>query len=53
MPFYPWTIFLVIGIWLFIFISTGKWFMLGGIIVIGFGIIAYYIRKMLMERQIK
>ena len=43
MPLYPFPIILAIAIWLFIFISTGKWFMLGGLTVSLSGIVAYII----------
>ncbi|WP_405520291.1 APC family permease [Spirosoma sp. KNUC1025] len=38
MPFYPLPVILAIGIWLFIFFSTGITFMLSGVIVIGLGV---------------
>ncbi|WP_461135152.1 APC family permease [Spirosoma lituiforme] len=43
MPLYPLPVLLVIGIWLFIFFSTGPKFMLSGITVIGLGIVAFLI----------
>ncbi len=43
MPLYPVPVVLVIGIWLFIFFSTGLTFMLSGLTVIGAGIIAFLI----------
>ena len=45
MPLYPLPVLLAIVLWAFIFVSTGKWFMLGGIIVIGSGIIAFFLIK--------
>lgn len=44
MPLYPIPVFLAIGMWIFIFISTGKNFMLSGLIVIFTGIIAFLIK---------
>ena len=41
MPLYPLPILLAIGIWLFIFFSTGPTFMLSGLIVIGVGVGAF------------
>ncbi|GAB4054758.1 APC family permease [Spirosoma litoris] len=43
MPFYPLPVVLAIGIWLFIFFSTGLTFMLSGLTVIGLGIITFLI----------
>ncbi|AUD07271.1 APC family permease [Spirosoma pollinicola] len=43
MPLYPFPVILVIGIWLFIFFSTGIPFMLSGLTVIGLGIVAFLI----------
>ncbi|MGV3561233.1 APC family permease [Larkinella arboricola] len=43
MPLYPLPVLLVIGIWTFIFISTGQAFMLSGLTVIGLGIVVYLI----------
>ena len=43
MPLYPVPVILAIIIWAFIFISTGGWFMLGGMIVTLTGVIAYFL----------
>lgn len=43
MPLYPLPVILAIGIWLFIFFSTGLTFMLSGLAVIGLGIITFLI----------
>ncbi len=43
MPLYPLPVVLVIGIWLFIFFSTGLTFMLSGLVVIALGIIAFLV----------
>lgn len=43
MPLYPLPVILVIGIWLFIFFSTGTKFMLSGLTVIVLGIIAFLV----------
>lgn len=45
MPLYPLPAILAILLWAFIFVSTGPWFMLGGVIVIGSGVIAFYLVK--------
>lgn len=45
MPLYPLPVIIAIGMWLFIFISTGVWYMLGGITVTMLGILAYYLLK--------
>ncbi len=41
MPLYPIPVIVAIGVWLFIFFSTGLSFMLSGLTVIGAGIIAF------------
>jgi amino acid transporter len=41
MPFYPVPVIIAIAMWLFIFISTGIWYMLGGMTVTALGIIAW------------
>ncbi|MVM29685.1 amino acid permease [Spirosoma sp. HMF4905] len=43
MPLYPLPVLLAIGIWLFIFFSTGLTFMLSGLTVIGVGIVTFLI----------
>lgn len=43
MPFYPLPIVLAVGVWLFIFISTGLSFMLSGLVVISLGVLAFLI----------
>lgn len=43
MPFYPLPIILAVGVWLFIFVSTGFSFMLSGLVVIALGIVAFLI----------
>lgn len=45
MPLYPLPAILAIILWGFIFVSTGFWFMLGGIIVIGSGVVAFFAIK--------
>ncbi|MDE3234694.1 MAG: APC family permease [Bacteroidota bacterium] len=45
MPFYPIPALLAIGIWTFIFCSTGYKMMLGGLTVICAGIIVYFIKQ--------
>ncbi|MEI6584585.1 MAG: amino acid permease [Sediminibacterium sp.] len=45
MPLYPLPIIIAIVIWAFLFFSTGKNMMLGGLTVIGLGIIAYIIKS--------
>ncbi len=44
MPLYPIPVVLAIGIWMWIFISTGRAYMLGGMTVIATGIIAFLIK---------
>ena len=41
MPLYPLPVILAIGMWLWIFFSTGQKFMLSGLTVIATGIIAF------------
>ncbi|WP_460933723.1 APC family permease [Spirosoma humi] len=43
MPLYPIPVLLAIGVWLFIFFSTGLTFMLSGITVIGLGVVAFLV----------
>jgi len=43
MPLYPLPIILAVGVWLFIFVSTGFSFMLSGLIVIALGVIAFLV----------
>ncbi|GAB3979705.1 APC family permease [Spirosoma terrae] len=43
MPLYPLPVLLAIGIWLFIFFSTGTTFMLSGLTVIGLGVVAFLV----------
>jgi fructoselysine transporter len=43
MPLYPLPVILAIGVWLFIFFSTGLTFMLSGLTVIGLGIVTFLI----------
>ncbi len=44
MPLYPLPIILAIGMWLWIFYSTGQKFMLSGLTVIGTGVFAFFIK---------
>ena len=44
MPLFPLPVILAIGIWLFIFWSTGVQMIVYGLIVIGLGILAYFIK---------
>lgn len=50
MPFYPLPVLLAIGIWVFIFVSTGLTFMLSGLSVIGLGIVAYLVSAGVQKR---
>ncbi len=50
MPIYPVPIVLAIGVWAFIFISTGLSFMLSGLTVIGLGVIAYLISSRVRQQ---
>lgn len=45
MPLFPLPVIIATAFWLFIFISTGVWYMLGGLSVTALGIIAYYLIK--------
>jgi len=45
MPLYPLPVILAIGMWGYIFVSTGQKMMLGGVTVIALGIIAYLIKS--------
>ena len=45
MPLYPIPLLLAIAIWIGIFFSTGKKMMLSGLIVIGLGLLAYFVSK--------
>ena len=45
MPLYPLPLILAILIWVFIFISTGQKMMIGGVVVISLGLIAFIIAK--------
>lgn len=47
MPFFPLPVYLAIAIWLFILYSTGSQKVLYGLIVIGLGVIAYFIKAKL------
>ena len=49
-PFYPIPVIIVVSFWLFIFISTGWQYMLGGLTVTVLGIIAY---KVIEQRKAK
>ena len=43
MPLFPIPIILAIGVWSFVFISTGWYFMLSGLTVIALGAVAYLV----------
>ena len=43
MPFYPLPVLLAIGVWGFVFLSTGLAFILSGLAVIGLGIVAFLV----------
>ncbi len=51
MPFYPIPVVVAIIIWLYVFVSTGIWFMLGGLAVLGGGIVAWFILQSLSRNQ--
>ena len=46
MPLYPVPVIVAIGIWLYIYISTGLWYMLGGLIVTTLGVIAFLLLQL-------
>ena len=50
MPLYPLPILLAIGVWLFVFFSTGRAFMLSGLSVIGAGAVAFLVSAGLKRR---
>ena len=50
MPLFPLPILLAIGVWLFVFFSTGLAFIFSGLTVIGLGIIAFLISAGLKKR---
>ncbi|KAB7726116.1 amino acid permease [Rudanella paleaurantiibacter] len=50
MPIYPVPIVLAIGVWAFIFVSTGLSFMLSGLTVIGLGVIAYLVSSRVRQQ---
>lgn len=50
MPLFPLPVLLAIGIWLFVFFSTGLTFMLSGLTVIGLGIGAFLLSAGLKKR---
>ncbi len=50
MPLYPVPVLLAIGVWGYVFFSTGPKFMLSGFVVIGLGIIAFLITARLQRR---
>ena len=49
MPLFPLPVILAIGMWMFILISTGSKLMLGGLVVIFAGIIAYFIKARIQK----
>jgi hypothetical protein len=44
MPLFPLPVYLAIGMWFFIFFSTGSKMILGGLAVIFAGIIVYFLK---------
>ncbi len=44
MPFFPVPVYIAIAMWLFVFFSTGSKMIIGGLIVIGTGMIVYFIK---------
>jgi len=50
MPLYPLPVLLAIGVWAFIFISTGLEFMLSGLVVSVLGIVAFLVSAALQKR---
>ena len=44
MPFFPIPVYIAISMWLFVFFSTGSKMIVGGLIVIGAGMIVYFIK---------
>ena len=50
MPLFPLPVVLAIGVWLFVFFSTGLTFMLSGLTVIGLGVVAFMVSAGLQKR---
>ena len=50
MPLFPLPVLLAIGVWLFVFFSTGLMFMLSGLTVISLGIVAFLISAGVKKR---
>jgi hypothetical protein len=53
MPLYPIPVIIAIAMWLFIFISTGVWYMLGGMTVTALGMIAWLFVRKRLDGQMK
>jgi amino acid transporter len=51
MPLYPLPVIIAIGIWIYVYVSTGLWYMLGGLVVTALGIIAYYVKSSLAAKS--
>ena len=49
MPWFPIPVYIAIGMWLFIFFSTGSKMIAGGLIVIGAGMIVYFIKAKMQK----
>ncbi|WP_338872891.1 APC family permease [Spirosoma sp. SC4-14] len=50
MPLYPVPVLLAIGVWLFIFFSTGLTFMLSGLLVISAGVVAFLVSAVVRKQ---
>ncbi|GAB1445727.1 APC family permease [Flammeovirgaceae bacterium] len=44
MPFYPWPVYIAIAMWVGILWSTGMVLVVSGLVVIGLGIVAYFVK---------
>jgi fructoselysine transporter len=51
MPLYPIPVIIAIGIWIYIYVSTGVWYMLGGLIVTALGVLAFYLLGISTNQQ--
>lgn len=50
MPFYPIPIYIAIAMWLFILVSTGLSMVLGALLIIGLGVVAYLLKNLWEKR---
>ena len=53
MPLYPLPVIFAIAMWLFVFKSTGTWFMLSGLVVIGCGVVVFFVREAVIKQRLQ